>query len=420
MGIIFQFGRRKRAKTGWILGHHLKPATSDPTYPQWDIDNCTILGWLFNSIEDRIYHMFIYNDTVHSPWTALIPLGGTGTILNIYPLPSLYEAFAIIDGDECRHRLIQTSPALSSGSTHITDQMAFAASGSGPRSPMVSQLGLLQSQLGSLLQQQPPSSTATIAIGTPSLPGPDAETIPIDLDELPRPIHLFDSPLVQVPPASATRAPLKVYTHRTPPSAPLPDSSSVFGTSPSHLAPSSVSPRYPCRTRHPLIVLVSLAILIILLPSICLMSYQGLSASSKVHPGPLPRYGYDGMPSASTPMDPNLKLSTESGELLLDASVYQRLVGRLIYLTNTRLDITFAVSVVSQFMHAPRTSHLDAVHHILRCLKTCPGLGLFYTTKAQDGVSCFTDADYAGSKSDRRSTSGPCTFYGNHLLSWKK
>ena len=121
---------------------------------------------------------------------------------------------------------------------------------------------------------------------------------------------------------------------------------------------------------------------------------------------------------ASTPMDPNLKLFTESGELLSDASAYQRIVGCLIYLTNTRPDIAFVVSVVSQFMHIPCTSHLD-VHHILRYLKTCPGLGLFYTVKAQDEVSCFTYADYARLKSDRHSTSVLCTFYGSHLLSWK-
>ena len=55
-------------------------------------------------------------------------------ILNTSPLPSLYEAFAIIDGDERRRRLIQASPAISLGSTPIADQMAFAAFGSGPRS----------------------------------------------------------------------------------------------------------------------------------------------------------------------------------------------------------------------------------------------------------------------------------------------
>ncbi|GFZ00926.1 hypothetical protein Acr_14g0005610 [Actinidia rufa] len=89
-------------------------------------------------------------------------------------------------------------------------------------------------------------------VGTPSLLGLDAETIPTDLDELPRPIPLFDSPSVQVPPASAARPHLEVYPHRAPPSAPLPDSSSVSGTSPSHLVSTSVSPRYPSRTRHPL------------------------------------------------------------------------------------------------------------------------------------------------------------------------
>ena len=105
-----------------------------------------------------------------------------------------------------------------------------------------------------------------------------------------------------------------------------------------------------------------------------------------------------GCQPVSTPMDPNLKLSTELGELLSDASVYQRLISRLIYLTNTHLDIIFAVSVVRQFMHAPCTSHVDVVHHILRYLKTCPSLRLFYNAKAQDEVSCFTDSDYAGSE----------------------
>ncbi|XP_057505574.1 uncharacterized mitochondrial protein AtMg00810-like [Actinidia eriantha] len=122
---------------------------------------------------------------------------------------------------------------------------------------------------------------------------------------------------------------------------------------------------------------------------------------------------------ASTPIVPNLKISAESGELLPDSYIYQQLVGRLIYLTNTRPDLTYAVSVVSQFMHSPRTSHLDVVYHILWYLKTCPGLGLFYKSGVQSGLSYFTDADYAGSKSDRRSTSGFCTFCGSHLISWK-
>ncbi|GFZ21735.1 hypothetical protein Acr_29g0008970 [Actinidia rufa] len=108
---------------------------------------------------------------------------------------------------------------------------------------------------------------------------------------------------------------------------------------------------------------------------------------------------------ASTPTVPNLKISAESGELLPDPSIYQRLVGCLIYLTNTRPDLTFAVSIVSQFMHSPRTSHLDGVYHILRYLKSCPGRGLFYKSGVPSGLSYFTDANYVRSKSDRCSTS---------------
>ena len=52
-------------------------------------------------------------------------------------------------------------------------------------------------------------------------------------------------------------------------------------------------------------------------------------------------------------------------------------------------------------------------------MKTCPGLGLFFASRIQSGVSCFTDADYAGSKSDRRSTLGFYTFYSKHLIFWK-
>uniref|UniRef100_A0A5B7BY08 Uncharacterized protein n=1 Tax=Davidia involucrata TaxID=16924 RepID=A0A5B7BY08_DAVIN len=62
---------------------------------------------------------------------------------------------------------------------------------------------------------------------------------------------------------------------------------------------------------------------------------------------------------------------------------------------------------------------MDVVYQILRYLKSCPGLGLFYDSGSQSGLSCFTEANYAGSKIDRRSTSGFCTFYGNHLVSWK-
>ncbi|GFS44217.1 hypothetical protein Acr_00g0089180 [Actinidia rufa] len=104
-----------------------------------------------------------------------------------------------------------------------------------------------------------------------------AATIPTNLDELLRPIPLFESPQVHVPLSSYARAPLKVYTCRAPPSASLPNSSFVSGTSPSPLVPTSVSPRYPSRTHHPLDRFGFSGS--INHPIAKYMSYQGLSVS---------------------------------------------------------------------------------------------------------------------------------------------
>jgi hypothetical protein len=57
----------------------------------------------------------------------------------------------------------------------------------------------------------------------------------------------------------------------------------------------------------------------------------------------------------------------------VDKEKYQRLVGHLIYLRHTRPDITYAVSVVSRYMHDPWSGHMDAVYRILRYLKSNRG-----------------------------------------------
>ena len=57
-------------------------------------------------------------------------------------------------------------------------------------------------------------------------------------------------------------------------------------------------------------------------------------------------------------MDPNHKLGEAKKEPVVDKRMYQRLVGRLIYLAHTRPDIAYSVSVISQFMHDPREPHL--------------------------------------------------------------
>jgi len=122
---------------------------------------------------------------------------------------------------------------------------------------------------------------------------------------------------------------------------------------------------------------------------------------------------------ADSPMDPNVKLLPGQGEPLTDPSRYRRLVGKLNYLTITHLDISFVVSVVSQFLHSPCNNHWDTTTHILRYVKGTSGQGLLYENKGHSQVIGYSDADWAGSPIDRHSTSGYCVLVGGNLVSWK-
>ena len=119
------------------------------------------------------------------------------------------------------------------------------------------------------------------------------------------------------------------------------------------------------------------------------------------------------------PMEQNLKLTDEDGELLHDPSRYRRLVGRLIYLTVTRPDIVYPVRTLSQFMNTPRKPHWEAALRVLRYIKGSPGQGLFLPSENNLTLSAFCDSDWGGCRMSRRSVSGYCVFLGSSLISWK-
>ena len=112
----------------------------------------------------------------------------------------------------------------------------------------------------------------------------------------------------------------------------------------------------------------------------------------------------------------NHKLGEYVDQVPADKQRYQRLVGKLIYLSHTRPDIAYAVSVVSQFMHCPSEDHMDAVMRILRYLKSSPGKGLMFSKNGQLEVLGYTDSDWAGNMKDRKSTAGYFTFVGGAIL----
>lgn len=129
--------------------------------------------------------------------------------------------------------------------------------------------------------------------------------------------------------------------------------------------------------------------------------------------------GLLGCKPVSIPMDPSIKLSTEDGDLLENAVQYRRLVGKLLYLTFTRPDITFAVHKLCQFTASPRAPHLHAAYKVLHYLKGTVGQGLFYSSTSDMKLSAFADADWGTCPDTRRSVSGLCMFVGPALVAWK-
>ncbi|XP_061359256.1 secreted RxLR effector protein 161-like [Gastrolobium bilobum] len=120
-----------------------------------------------------------------------------------------------------------------------------------------------------------------------------------------------------------------------------------------------------------------------------------------------------------TPIVQNHRLADYPDQVQPNKERYQRLVGKLTYLSHTRPDLAYTVSVISQFKHAPSEDHMNAVERILRYLKGAPGRELWFRKGPNLEIVGYTDADWVGSLQDRRSTSGYFTFLGINLVTWR-
>ena len=76
--------------------------------------------------------------------------------------------------------------------------------------------------------------------------------------------------------------------------------------------------------------------------------------------------------ASNVPMEQSVRLSSTSGDGVLDLSLYRRLIGKLLYLTLTRPDINYSIHRLNQFMSAPKMPHLQATYKILKYLKKTP------------------------------------------------
>lgn len=141
--------------------------------------------------------------------------------------------------------------------------------------------------------------------------------------------------------------------------------------------------------------------------------------------------GLGGAKPVNTPLELNKKLTsaqydelvpgsrTENDELLTDPSQSQRLVGKLLYLTMTSPDLVFTAQLLSQFMHSPKQSHLEAALRAIRYIKEAPGLGILMRTEHTTQLTTYCDSDWGACLETRKSVIGYLVKFGGGLISWK-
>lgn len=122
---------------------------------------------------------------------------------------------------------------------------------------------------------------------------------------------------------------------------------------------------------------------------------------------------------SSFPLEQNHKLALDPRPLYSDPSRYRSLVGRLIYLTITRPEITYSVHILSQFMQAPRQGHWDAIILVLKYLKFSPGQGIVLPKDNNLELTAYCDSDWASCPLTRKSVTGYLMKLGSAPISWK-
>ena len=108
----------------------------------------------------------------------------------------------------------------------------------------------------------------------------------------------------------------------------------------------------------------------------------------------------------ATPMASNLKLLSDASSESVDAMMYRQMIGSLMYLTNSRPDICFAVNTLSHFLTDPRHVHLTVANHIMRYLRDTVDYGLKYDVNQKINLHGYIDSDWVGNVTDKKRNLG--------------
>ncbi|GKA86121.1 putative ribonuclease H-like domain-containing protein [Tanacetum coccineum] len=130
----------------------------------------------------------------------------------------------------------------------------------------------------------------------------------------------------------------------------------------------------------------------------------------------LKKFDFMSVNTACTLIETHKPLVKDEEATYVDVHLYRSMIGSLMYLTASRLDIMFAVCACSRFQVTPKTSHLNVVKRIFRYHKGKPKLGLWYPRVSSFDLEAYSNSDYAGANLDRKSTIGIVNFLAGYLF----
>ena len=117
------------------------------------------------------------------------------------------------------------------------------------------------------------------------------------------------------------------------------------------------------------------------------------------------RFVLDSKMHASILMSFLAKLSSDLAGVKVNPTLYRSIIGSLLYLTASRLDISFSVGVCAHFQAASKESHMTAVKRIIRYVNGTSDYGIWYSKDSNDCLADYSDTNWVGCVDDRKSTS---------------
>jgi hypothetical protein len=131
----------------------------------------------------------------------------------------------------------------------------------------------------------------------------------------------------------------------------------------------------------------------------------------------LKKFDMEDAKGISTPIGTNKILDNDASGNMVDQTMYRSMIGSLLYVIISRLNVMFSLSMCARFQASSRESHLKATKRILRYLKHTQNVRFWYPKGAKFELIGYSDSDYAGCKVERRSTLGTYLLLGRSLVS---